>query len=152
MEDRLVATWAANRMNRGGTFLDLIDAGWTKAEVDRVVQTFVASRGWTATNAGEARVAAALLYLGFRSSDVEQQFKLGQYRLDFALVGRRIAIESDGWVHTSAPVRKRDRERDEQLGAWGWETIRVDPYEPRLFVILAVNLLSREESMAWRKA
>jgi very-short-patch-repair endonuclease len=82
-------------------------------------------RGWNVTNTGEAEVARALRALGYAPESVECQFRLGPYRLDFALPAQRIDIEADGWVHTSKPVRARDRERDRTLREWGWTVIRV---------------------------
>lgn len=49
-----------------------------------------------------------------------------RFRLDFALVDRRIAIELDGFqFHRDKKSYGRDRERSRKLFAAGWETIRV---------------------------
>ena len=80
-------------------------------------------------NEGEARVTRALYSLGVKPSEVEQQFRLGPYRIDFAFVPARVALESDGWVHTTTEVRRRDRKRDKALRCWGWITVRVDGYQ-----------------------
>lgn len=49
-----------------------------------------------------------------------------RFRLDFALVDRRIAIELDGFkFHRDKKSYGRDRERSRKLFAVGWETIRV---------------------------
>lgn len=66
-----------------------------------------ANEGWHVTNGGEAGVALALRKLGYGPRDVETQFNLGPYKLDFAIVRQRIDIEADGWVHTTRDVRKR---------------------------------------------
>jgi very-short-patch-repair endonuclease len=83
-------------------------------------------RGWIVGNYGEAMTALALNELGYSSSGVETQFKLGAYRLDFALPLERIDSEADGWVHTADSTKARDRRRDQQLREWGWTVIRVN--------------------------
>jgi len=83
-------------------------------------------RGWIAGNYGEAMTALALNALGYNSGEVETQFRLGAYRLDFALPLEQIDIEADGWVHTADSTKARDRRRDQQLREWGWTVIRVN--------------------------
>jgi very-short-patch-repair endonuclease len=86
-------------------------------------------QGWKVSNVGEAAVAQQLAALGYKPYDVETQFKLGPYRLDFALPAARVDIEADGWVHTARDTRARDRERDRTLKAWGWTVVRVSTDE-----------------------
>ena len=74
-------------------------------------------------------MARALGALGFTPASVECQFHLGRYRLDFALPAQQIDIEADGWVHTSKPVRARDRQRDRTIREWGWTVIRVNTHQ-----------------------
>lgn len=111
--------------------------------IARATATAVEALGWRVGNAGENRVALALHFAGFRPWSVQQQYRLGRYRLDFALVGRRIAIEADGWVHRNAPNAERDALRDAELAAMGWRTIRVDVDQPedalRAFVAEALQ-------------
>lgn len=83
--------------------------------------------GWKPTkNRSEFLVIKALREAGVAPAEVEQQFALGRYRLDFAFVWARSAIEADGWVHGNYQVQRRDRERDRQLNDWGWMTYRID--------------------------
>jgi len=84
------------------------------------------ARGWKVANGGEALVAIQLGALGYTPADVATQFNLGQFKLDFALVPERVAIEADGWVHTARDVRKRDALRNRQLREWGWTVVRID--------------------------
>jgi hypothetical protein len=86
--------------------------------------------GWTVSNVGEAMVAHELGLLGYTPRDIECQFKLGPYHLDFAIPGERIDIEADGWVHTARDVRRRDAFRDRRLREWGWVVVRVDIERP----------------------
>ena len=82
--------------------------------------------GWTPTsNAGEFAVIRALRMCRIAPSEVEQQFRLGPYRLDFAFVKERVCVEADGWPHTSQQVRRNDNRRDRQLRDWGWTTYRI---------------------------
>jgi hypothetical protein len=67
---------------------------------------------------------------------VSEQFKVGLYRLDFAIPEDHIDIEIDGWVHTAANVRRADRVRDRALMNWGWTVVRIS------------TEASEEESMA----
>lgn len=94
--------------------------------IDAITKAAAERDGWDVANAGEARVALALQRLGYRPADVFTQFRIGSYRLDFALVAERIDIEADGWVHTARDVRRRDTARDRQLREWGWTVIRLD--------------------------
>jgi very-short-patch-repair endonuclease len=82
--------------------------------------------GWEPGNDGENRIIRILHEFGLVPQDIERQFRLGKYRLDFAFPAERFALESDGWVHTAAKVRRIDRDRDRQLRDWGWETVRLD--------------------------
>jgi len=83
-------------------------------------------KGWQGVNYGEAKVALVLDQLGYAATDVQTQFRLGRWRLDFAFPAWRVAIESDGWVHTSKGARERDKLRDAELSGWGWQIIRLD--------------------------
>ena len=83
-------------------------------------------QGWDVRNVSEAHVAIQLGLLGYTPRDVETQFSLGPYRLDFAIPAERIDIEADGWVHGARSVRQRDAERDRRIKGWGWVVVRID--------------------------
>jgi hypothetical protein len=51
--------------------------------------------------------------------------KSGNYKVDFALVGAKIAIECDGRSHCSAVRKALDRKKDKILHKLGWKVIRV---------------------------
>jgi very-short-patch-repair endonuclease len=54
-----------------------------------------------------------------------RQYKVGQYRLDFALPRQMIGIELDGYrTHSSTAAIAADRQRQRQLEANGWYIIR----------------------------
>lgn len=103
-------------------------------------QTRIDMGKWGEANHGEASIIRSLIALGVEREEVELQFPLGPYRLDFAFVRRRVAIESDGWVHTSSRVAAGDRRRDKQLEEWGWHTFRIDveQEEAAIFAQVAV--------------
>lgn len=53
------------------------------------------------------------------------QYPVGRYRLDFALPGRKIGIELDGFAsHSSTRDIENDRRRQRELEALGWRVIR----------------------------
>ena len=53
------------------------------------------------------------------------QYKVGYYRLDFALLRYKIAIECDGKQWHSSPKQKaHDRKRDAYLRSRGWKVLR----------------------------
>ena len=83
-------------------------------------------QGWSIANVGEAQVAREFESLGYSPADFMTQFKVGPYRLDFALPAAQIDVEADGWVHTAKQVRTRDNRRDWQLRKWGWTVVRID--------------------------
>jgi very-short-patch-repair endonuclease len=52
------------------------------------------------------------------------------YRVDFAFVERRVAIEVDGWAWHSDPARlRRDRRRQNSLVLSGWTVLRFTWYD-----------------------
>jgi very-short-patch-repair endonuclease len=98
----------------------------TNSTIAAITKQVAQEAGWRVTNAGEADLALALRNLGYSPRNIETQFNLGPFKLDFAIVAARIDIEADGWVHTTSDVRKRDRLRDRQIREWGWTVIRID--------------------------
>lgn len=94
--------------------------------IDAAMSSAVEAAGWQPGNTGENRVIQALRAIGLQSGDVQQQFRVGPYRLDFAWPRERMCIEADGWVHTTRDQIKRDKVRDDLLTAWGWIVCRVD--------------------------
>lgn len=98
----------------------------SKHPVGQAMMQVAREQGWNVANPGEAEVARQLGLLGYTPADVETQFSLGPYRLDFAIPAEQIDIEADGWVHTARGARARDGRRDSQVRAWGWTIVRVD--------------------------
>lgn len=94
--------------------------------VGRLLLESARQDGWDVGTVSEAEVAAQLGALGYAPHDVETQFRLGPYRLDFAIPAERIDIEADGWVHGTRQVRRRDSERDRKVTGWGWVVVRID--------------------------
>lgn len=91
--------------------------------------------GWSASrNHGENLLAVALHRAGVLPSDVRQQYPIvGRYKVDFAFLEPKIALEADGWMHGHPEQQERDRRRDLQLFAdIDWCTVRVDPHRPDL--------------------
>lgn len=58
--------------------------------------------------------------------DVSPEYRVGTYRIDFALPNRNIAIEVDGEQHyVDNRIVKHDIKRDLQLSLLGWKTKRI---------------------------
>ena len=110
------------------------------------------TRGWTVKNVSEALVAIQLGQIGYSPRDVETQFCLGPYRLDFAIPAGRVAIEADGWVHGARSVQKRDAERDRMIRGWGWAVIRIDTEEGDIAAQLRRHLPDRSRIAAYGDA
>lgn len=56
----------------------------------------------------------------------ESEYRISIYRLDFAIIGNKIAIEIDGEQHyTDDRIIKSNIKRDEFLDSLGWTTIRI---------------------------
>jgi very-short-patch-repair endonuclease len=57
--------------------------------------------------------------------ELEPQFEVDRYRLDFAIPGEKVAIEIDGHeFHKTKEQRTRDAKRERYLQAQGWRVIR----------------------------
>lgn len=115
----------------------------------RALRSVVEEWGWTAGNEGENLVISALHEAGVAPSEVEQQFHLGRWRLDFAWPRYRIAIEADGWVHTAESTKQADRVRDRQLAEWLWEIRRINVDEDE--VVLRRQVASVVELVRWEQ-
>jgi very-short-patch-repair endonuclease len=105
------------------------------------------SLGWSVTFASEAKLALVLSSMGFNPKDVQTQFAVGKYRVDFAFPEELVALEADGWVHTTAVVIARDAARDADLRRLGWEVVRVDTQGDIDAVVLGQRLVSAAESV-----
>ena len=53
----------------------------------------------------------------------EQQFEMGNYRIDFAFPEKLLAIEVDGWVFHK-DRKEYDEERDDFIRSQGWKVLR----------------------------
>jgi very-short-patch-repair endonuclease len=72
----------------------------------------------------EVRVARLLRQAGLRPEAV--QHRVGRFRLDFAWLARRVAVECDGFEwHGSRLQWKRDRRRIAAIEAAGWRIVHV---------------------------
>jgi very-short-patch-repair endonuclease len=71
----------------------------------------------------EAQVEQVLIALGI---PYLFEHKIGRYLIDFALPERRIALECDGWRHTTEQGKQRDAIRDAYLAEKGWRVIHLE--------------------------
>lgn len=71
----------------------------------------------------ERRLVAALRHAGVQ--DVVQGLPLGDWKIDIAFPGARLAVEVDSWAWHTDPVRfARDREKGNAIVAAGWRLLR----------------------------
>lgn len=57
----------------------------------------------------------------------KQEMKIGNYRVDFALLSKKIVIEVDSkYWHMD---KNKDMRKDKYLNKYGWEVIRINDYE-----------------------
>ena len=92
----------------------------------------------------ETRLLRALRAAGLPKPAV--QYRIGRYRVDFAYVDARVAIECDGYrYHSGRRAFDDDRARQNALTAMGWRVLRVtwpqlrDRPEDVIGAILAVG-------------
>lgn len=96
------------------------------AAVDRAIRQAVEDKGWQSGTALENRVALRLHRFGFTPDEVAQQHRVGRFRLDFAWVDQKIALEADGPHHLLPIGAERDARRDRELRLAGWLVLRVN--------------------------
>lgn len=104
--------------------------------VARYTRQIVEEKGWKPGSTLENQVALMLSRFRMRprvgtypkigADELEQEYRIGKYRLDFAAPDVKIAIEVDGWHHRSPEGAARDAERDSWLRSEGWIVLRVD--------------------------
>lgn len=93
--------------------------------LDRVTRGVIEADGWRSGSTLENKVAWILGRYRVAPSDVQQQYRVGPYRLDFAWPIQRIALEADGWWHQSPIGAEKDARRDAWLRERGWLIFRV---------------------------
>lgn len=101
------------------------DLGLSPQMVAAMRRQLVAERGWRVGTDLENRVAI-LLSRWEVPGPVEQQYRIGRFRVDFAWPDRMIVLEADGWHHRAPEGAAKDRRRDSWLRSQGWVIFRVD--------------------------
>jgi len=91
------------------------------AENGRQFCSFSCYRSFVGETALEARVRVALEGLGV---EFRQEYGIGKWSIDFALVRQRIAIEADG-EYWHIITSERDAKRDAELARVGWHVVRL---------------------------
>jgi very-short-patch-repair endonuclease len=75
-------------------------------------------------SAAEERLVGLVRAAGIPRPD--HNVRVGPYELDVVWQGARLAVEIDGFAyHSSRAAFERDRRRDAELAAAGWNVIRV---------------------------
>jgi very-short-patch-repair endonuclease len=97
---------------------------------ERLIESPVEQRFWEA-----AKV---------RIDGIEPQFYVGAYRIDFAIMPQKIAVEIDGHeYHSSVEQRTSDARRARHLQAKGWHVVRFTGSEVHADVAACVDSLVR---------
>lgn len=115
----------------------------TLIQLRRYKRELVEQQGWTPGTDLENRVAFLLAKWGHGPDVLTQQHRIGRYRVDFAHVAKKIAIEADGWWHRSPEGAARDARRDSYLRSQGWLVLRVDDHHGDESLIKQVAAISR---------
>lgn len=93
----------------------------------RAVREVIVGQGWAPGSDLEDRVCRFLSSARIRPGDVVQQHRVDRYRLDFAWLDVKVAMEVDGPRHLWDPATAvNDARRDAHLRAQGWVVCRVD--------------------------
>ena len=67
-----------------------------------------------------------LLFIGFRSEDIQMQFVLAPYVYDCYIKSLKLLIEADGLIHQQPELRKRDEKKARLAKKKGYLFIRMD--------------------------
>lgn len=87
--------------------------------------SFACYRKFSGETGLEAAMRLALNSLGI---EFNQEYRIGRWSVDFAIVGRKLAIETDG-DYWHAKTKRRDEIRDQRLQALGWRVVRFSETE-----------------------
>lgn len=105
----------------------IVERGWESGtDLEDRVALHLSRCGWSPARQSAAFASSARRNRKIRYCYVHQQYRLLNYRLDFAWPEVKICLEADGWYHRNLDVLDRDRKRDADLRNIGWWTFRVD--------------------------
>lgn len=124
-EKHLNRRFCSEACRRPPVFIDCLTcgAGFRRepSAATRRFCSFACYRRFRGETTLESRVREALAALGIR---FEQEFAVGRWSIDFALIELGIALEADGAYWHEASVT-RDRKRDAALETAGWRVVRL---------------------------
>lgn len=97
------------------------------SEINDRNKAILTKRGWRIGSSLENSAARFLSGAGpVLTGNIEQQYRVGSYRIDFAWPDVRVALEVDGWHHRSPEGAAKDALKDSFLRSRGWLVLRVD--------------------------
>ena len=61
----------------------------------------------------------------FNDKNYTREYVIGKFRIDFAWIDKKLAIEIDGSQHEKIEHKQRDIKKDEYLKSQGWQVLRI---------------------------
>jgi very-short-patch-repair endonuclease len=91
----------------------------------------------------ENRVTWQLYRMG-AIDQIEYQYPIGRYRLDYAWPKKWIALEADGFYHSRPEVAVKDVARDTFLRSRGWLVFRIHDDETMVRQVARVAVIVKD--------
>ena len=84
----------------------------------------------------------------FEDKNYESEYVIGKFRIDFAWLHKKLAIEIDGQQHEKEEHKLRDIKKDQYLKEKGWQILRIkwiDLYnEPQKYIDIAKKFIHED--------
>lgn len=86
----------------------------------------------------------------FHDKNYSFNYVVGRFRIDFAWVDKRLAIEIDGGQHEREDNKKRDLRKDKYLRSLGWKILRIKWrdmfHNSSLYIQIAIDFVEGKEA------
>lgn len=118
-------------------------------KTDEHYRMLAVTGGFTAGSSLE-NITAHTISRAAATRGIEQQHRVGPYRLDFAWPDLKVALEVDGPTHFAPSKAAHDAVRDSALRTEGWLVFRVDAEHGRDALVAQVAEVCRVVHMFLR--